>query len=315
MADNLDINNIHEHLAKKNFIVFAGTGVISGTGIPSTWKELLITLSRQANVNINVDNICKNEYPDVAQKIFDELAKNGEEKRYYEIIKELISAKDSAWDEKPYEILSTTKGVVTTNFDNIFETSYERLVEANSSLPSSIITNSLPDFEDKDDFNKHKIVYLHGRANENHIIFKKNDYMDYYPSMSAGKSRNPDLCLETYLDYIYRKHTIVFVGFSFDDEYVRGCFKGIHRRLTGRDERCFERKTGYIEIIPRIKHYAFIEEVKPQSNEFKRHKEIEAELEEMRIKVIHFQCKREWMDCFQKIRKIRKPNKLENKGE
>lgn len=311
MSDNLDINTVHKELAKKDFIVFAGTGVISGTGIPPTWKELLKALAKQANVEIDIDKINKNKYPEIAQSIFDELVRKRDEGKYREIIREQVVAKDSAWDAKAYEILLTTKGIVTTNFDNIFEASYEILVETDSRLPVNIEKNSLPDFDDKDDFKRHKIVYLHGRADENHIIFKKNDYMDYYPSMGAEKSRNPDWCLERYLEYIYRKHTIVFVGFSFDDEYVRGCFKSIYQRLTGRDERCFEKKTGYVEIVPRIEHYAFSLEPDPQSGEHEERKKIEKELEEMRIKVIHLQQLRDWMDCFKRIREIRNPNKEE----
>ncbi|MFA5251903.1 MAG: SIR2 family protein [Phycisphaerae bacterium] len=307
MTDSLDINTIHKELAKKNFIVFAGTGVISGTGIPESWGKLLKALAEQAKVDIDIDRISKNEYPEIAQKIFDELVRNGKKEKYHEIIREQVVAKDSPWDAKTFEILLTTKGVVTTNFDNIFETSYETLVETNSHLPAHIEQNSLPDFDDKDDFEKHKIVHLHGRADENHIIFKRNDYLDYYPSVCAGKSLNPDYCLERYLEYIYRKHTVIFIGFSFDDEYVRGCFKSINKRLTGRDKRCCEEKVGYVEIVPQLEHYAFLEELNPQSNEYQRRKEIEAELEEMKIKVIHFQSKRDWMDCFKKIRRIRKP--------
>jgi hypothetical protein len=307
MSDNIDINSVHKELARKDFIVFAGAGVVTGTGVPNSWKRLLKTLSGQASIDIDTDKISEAEYADKAQEIFEVLCRQGKKDRYYETIKEQLTATESSWSEKAFEILLTAKGVVTTNFDNIFEASYTRLAEADRDLPPNISTDSLPDFNYEDDFRRHKIVYLHGRANENYIVFKKDDYSVYYPTVC--NSPNGDDCVEKYLDFVYCKHTIVFVGFSFDDVYVRTHLKHIYEKLVARDQRCSD-KIGYREIVPKIEHYAFLWGADSNNKNYRQRKAIEAELEGMKIRVVYYRERREWMDCFEKIRRAR-PVKLE----
>ena len=52
MADNSDINTVHKELAKEEFIVFAGTGIVAGTGIASSWGKLLEALGEEAGIDI-----------------------------------------------------------------------------------------------------------------------------------------------------------------------------------------------------------------------------------------------------------------------
>ena len=52
------------------------------------------------------------------------------------------------------------------------------------------------------------------------IIFKKDDYDKYYPSVSnlkEGYTRD----LEEYIKYIFKNYTIVFFDFSFNDNYFK----------------------------------------------------------------------------------------------
>jgi hypothetical protein len=196
----------------------------------------------------------------------------------------------------------TTDHVITTNFDDVFGASYRRLAELKKDLPRHPRTSSLPDFDVSDRFRRHRIVYLHGRADEEYIIFKRDDYEHYYPSVA----NNPDgdRCLETYLEHVYNGRTIVFVGFSFDDVYMRQCLRDIHRRLVARDRRSAY-KIGRTEVVPRIRHYAFMPEVGPTAKEQKIGMEVEGQLESMNIGVIRLRLYRDWMDCFERVRETR----------
>lgn len=302
MADNLDINTVHKELAKKDFIVFAGTGILGNTGIPSSWKKLLEALFIESGIVTDIENIPKEKYPDKAEDIYKKLVERKQKTRYIDIIREQVVAKDSAWSEKAFEILLTSKDIVTTNFDKVFEASYNRLAEANRRLPRNPKTESLPDFKLERHSRTHKIVYLHGCADEHYTIFKRSDYETYYPSVT--NNLKGDNCLETYLEYIYSKHTIVFVGFSFDDVYLRNCLKIIKQRLIERDARCYD-KLGRSEVVPNIRHYAFMQKLDRKAKEYNIRKRIENELEDMQIKIIHLEKWRDWMDCFERVRNLR----------
>lgn len=120
MADNLDIKTVHKELANKDFVVFAGTGILGNTGIPNSWKQLIEALIIESGIVTDIENLPKEEYPDKAEDIYKTLVEQGKRQRYFDIIKEQVVAKDSAWCDKAFEILLTSKDIVTTNFDKVF---------------------------------------------------------------------------------------------------------------------------------------------------------------------------------------------------
>ncbi|MGA1980121.1 MAG: SIR2 family protein [Sedimentisphaerales bacterium] len=295
-------------LIKRDFLVFAGTGIVA-EGVPRSWKLLLEKLAAEANYEIDLNNISKKEYPDEAQKIFENLVQIGKKNKYDEIIKNALSLKETSWDQKAYDILDTTKSVVTTNFDGTFEASYQRLAE-NKDLPSiETCTESLPTFTHNIDYEKYKIVYLHGRADEKHIIFKKDDYTTYYPSVSGAK--DGDNCLEAYLGYLFERTTIVFIGFSFEDIYIYKALENIYAQLKNRDLRC-EDKVGYKPIVPNIRHYALMPTINPKDPGCQEQRVLHEKLEQMGIVIVCLKQKRDWQDWFLEIRKL-KP--LSKKGK
>ena len=206
-------------------------------------------------------------------------------------------------------ILLTSRWVVTTNFDNLLEETYEIKGKITGTRRRKLKTQSLPNIELVDCFRRSKkqnVVYLHGHADEEHVVLTRQDYDDYYPSES-GKPEG-ERVLENYLEYIYSNYTIVFVGFSFRDKYVRNHFKRIFRQLVKRDSRCQD-KIGYRDVAPQIKHYALLPKAKCDGEQ----EAVQSEIEEIGINVIHYNEPREWMDCFKKLWDI-KPSARKKSG-
>ncbi|ODS37483.1 MAG: hypothetical protein A7315_13465 [Candidatus Altiarchaeales archaeon WOR_SM1_79] len=308
-----EIMEVAKELAEKDFIVFAGTGVTGDTGIPRSWKRLLEELLKSASINnINIDKVDPKEFPDIAQKIYDSLKRQNREDGYYGIIKKNLTPTMTPYSTQEYDILLTTNWVVTTNFDTTFESALDRKFETNEENKIPRI-DSLPDFKKENLFERESIVYLHGSVDERFIIFKTSDYENYYPSVSE---KNGSKKLEEYLKYIYENYRIVFIGFSFDDQYIRASFENIYEELK-RDDEIASPKPSHPPILDNICHYAFLPEVSSDNNDYSDEEnkkliklrmeaeKLDKDLKSMNIKVIRYNNHIEWMNCFAKTRELK----------
>jgi len=308
MADNLDINNVHRELARlPNFIVFAGTGLVAGTGISDSWKKLMQALAEEVGVGIGGKS--EDEYPDVAEDVYEKLRSEGKGQRYDDIIKEALTPTEIRWSPHAMEVIETTNWIVTTNFDNIIEASiFKRdAIKQRTSNPRII---NLPNLEKVDGFDRETLTYLHGSAHNNYIILRRQQYDNYYPSVSG---KNGPTCIEEYLEFIYRNYPIVFVGFSFRDRYVRACFANIHARMAWQDEDA-SRQVGYQRVLPNIpQHYALIRRLRPEDYskrenydaDCETYKKIQQDLKAININFIWYHNHIEWTQSFEKIRELR----------
>lgn len=293
------IEEIAEKLSQKEFIVFAGSGVARAAGIPM-WRELIEELLRRKPINhVDIENLGEDEYPDIAQEIYN-LFENKDD--YYKIIDDILRPTESSYSAPQLEIVKTTNWIVTTNLDKTFESAFSSKFEIKEEQKNTIIY-SLPDFEPKNLFSEESIVYLHGRVVVEHIVFKRDDYEKYYPSVSSVT--NCSEALEDYLKYIYEKHTIVFIGVSFKDRYMRESLKNIHMKIKKTDD-IASGKIGRIPKLDNICHYAFLQKVLPNNNQIS--KELDKELENIKIQVIRYS---EHIDCTKFLEMIRdlKPHK------
>lgn len=326
-----NVMSIAKELAKKDFIVFAGAGVPHKAGIPD-WRSLLKVLLRTNPLdNFDIDNADPKEFPDIAQEIFNSLKQQNREDEYYKIIKDNINPTEVPYSTEQFEIVTTTNWIVTTNFDTTFESAFKKKfqVERVSKLP---YVETLPEFSMKNLFSRESIVYLHGRANDRFIIFKMDDYEKYYPSVSQKNGAND---VEEYLKYIFKNYTIVFVGFSFNDFYIRTSFKNIYMELKRSDE-IDSAKPSYSPQLDKIQHYAFLKRVNFDndkylienyenfslgSEEYKKareligsmelDKELDKELESINIKVVRYDEPIDWIKCFKRIQELKPGYKME----
>ena len=203
---SLDIKTIHLELAKKDFIVFAGTGTCSGTGVEPEWKKLLEALYEKYNVSgVTLNDVEEYNYPEIAQMIFNEYEKRRKIDEYYEIIERVLKANVAPYSTLQLESVLTTGHIVTTNFERSFEKAFETRLEAQNK-DREISTQTLPNIN-VDILNKDFcLTYLHGRIDIKQIVFTISEYEKFYSSKSN---------LIKFLESVFCQHIIVFIGFRF----------------------------------------------------------------------------------------------------
>lgn len=317
-----DVANFIEHLSQRDFIVFAGAGVVGETRISPSWKQLLEKFKEDEpeSVGENLDEIDESEYPRVAQKIFKRLRLANNEHRYYEVLGDGLRATNAPHSVHEIDIVTTAKHVVTTNFDDTFESALKFVLEEKEKCTR--VVQSLPDLRFDALSKEYSVSYLHGRVNERCVVFREDDYRTFYPSQFGGNGGSD--VLELFLRNVYAERTIVFIGFSFTDKYLLGALQKIRRDMERNDAEGKRQKPSYSPRIECIQHYACLQkfcraaEEKELREKFKDRdaKEIEAimaekerrdeeligVLGEIGIKVLPYKEHRDWMDWFRQIR-------------
>jgi len=247
------IDNFIDDLAKRDFIVFAGAGISTLTGI-CKWKDLLEALNERARVaGVKIADVDTMHYPEIAQMIYNSLEKEGRLSEYYEVIRENMQPSKCSWHSGHKEIIQASSSIVTTNLDGVFEKALMDELQKQKSN-KKVEYQTLSKLNAENVMRPYYITYLHGRYDEKKIILKTCDYTRYYQALNGGKETE----LESVLREIFcRREAIVFVGFSFGDRFVlktfeRG-FREIGEKALNRDEK--------ENISPEeINHYALMED-------------------------------------------------------
>lgn len=189
-------------------IIFFGAGLGNIPGIP-TWDRLLELLCKKVNMRYRS---LKGKYWDKASKI---------EKRYIEknldVYDEIKSLLQPIHTEKYgiHNILlkGEFSAFITTNYDNIFS-------EINKDLSERLNEQYYPDFNPSRLIGN-EIIYLHGNIfNSNDIIFTSKQYISAYRNFNNIKSL---------MESAYWYNTIVFIGFSFNDEFFAELYTNIQK--------------------------------------------------------------------------------------
>lgn len=188
-----ELNIFYEEIKDKNYFVFAGTGVNTGTGIPGSSQELLKSLyDIEPLEDVEFGKIEEKEYPNIARRIYGSLCSKQKEEEYYKIIKDNLKADNAPFSTQHTQIWKTCNRVVTTNFDNSFERAFNDLHEEKPEKLEKMYLDSLDSRKLEEKFS---ITYLHGRIDEKAIIFKKEDYEIFYPSVSSKQNGSDILVL------------------------------------------------------------------------------------------------------------------------
>jgi hypothetical protein len=251
------IDEFIEDLTKRDFIVFAGAGISTLTGIHK-WRELLEALNKRTNIaGVEIADVDTIHYPEIAQMIYDSLEKEGRINEYYKVIRESMQPSKCAWHSGHKAIIRASSSIVTTNLDGTFESA---LVDELQSQPRGVAVNKKVKHQtlSKLDFERITrpcyITYLHGRYDEEKIILKTSDYVKYYGALSGGKKTK----LERVLRKIFcQREAIVFAGFSFGDRFVLQTFERGFREIGGKVINQQETENLHQE---EINHYAFMED-------------------------------------------------------
>ncbi len=204
-------------------------------------------------------------------------------------------------------ILASGGKIVTTNFDDTFESAFETL-NRRGVVQSGFKVQTLSKLEYKKVSEENHITYLHGKCDEDEIIFKTADYLKHYPSLDSGQESS----LEKLLSFLYVECnlTVVFVGFSFEDRFIMRTLERIYR----------ETEIDRPNIFDNITHYALLEN-KISKNEDPYRTEVaellrEMELTQQNLEVININVLRyehkmhkEITELFTNINQIREKQK------
>ncbi len=245
---------IVEDLANSDFLVFAGTGISKPTEV-DTWPQLmdrfnavLFEITSQELAGIEVNTVEGLVYPEVAQMFYVKFNDLGMPEKYTEIIKEAVIPKATTDTGTQLDLIAESKDncIITTNYDATFENAYKRLTEYEQ-LNENMSFQTLGSLVQ--DIGSCRITYLHGRYDSDEIILKTSDYEKYYSEYTECKE------LYDFLKYIYKSHTIVFVGFSFADRYLLRAIRNINDEI-------IERSGSSIAAIKPVKHFALLPALK-----------------------------------------------------
>lgn len=321
----VDEEQLIQDLSQKDFIVFAGAGIVGTTGVRPSWKRLLERFEEEEPNAIDADlnQIREDGYPEIAQKIFNTLRKReGNDERYHEILKEGLHAKDAEYSSQELDIVDTAGRVITTNFNDSFECALNRVLEGHDG--SIRVVQSLPNLVIRSLAEKYSVSYLHGRIDEKCVVFKEDDYKTFYPSL-FGENDGCDN-LEKFLRCAYEEYTLVFVGFSFTDRCFLKAPQEIHKTLERNDATAKGMMPGYRPVLGRICHYACLRKFDEESERNsliksgcsleeaarivdgrrKWNAELDMVLDSVRIKVMRYKEHIEWTQWFARIRDIRR---------
>jgi hypothetical protein len=214
---------------KDKMVSFVGAGTSKPLEI-SDWNNLMDDLYNEAR-NRGFEGSFKNnpkEWPQLAQEIYEYLEIKGNIDLYFSIIAKKMSPKNNTTTLTLIKMVLAIDLHLTTNFDNSIENAYRFLDYMSTRYKKSEFRKDyqiycLPDFPlIQITKSLGLICYLHGRDNKKIYILKKDDYETFYPSVS--NSQDSVDCLENFLKECYKRSSIIFIGFSFRDYYVKEFF-------------------------------------------------------------------------------------------
>ena len=201
---NAHIKNIKQANEEDRLAIFVGAGVSKSSdtdyiSLP-LWADLISELKSGLSITEELD------YLKLAQLYyleFGELIYNQTLKKYF--------PEDITPSSLHSEILKINpRVIITTNWDCIIESA----IEKEGYLYDTICT-------DKDlvkSTSQNKFIKIHGDFKNHNIVFKEDDYLNY--------SRNFPL-IENYIKSIFSTHTVLFLGYSYNDINLKHITKWI----------------------------------------------------------------------------------------
>lgn len=200
------IINIISANKNQRLALFVGAGISKCVEseiirLPS-WGEIIEDLKKDLDISKDNDS----DYLKIAQLYYLEFG----EYTYYEKIKSYFSEnlEPSIIHKLLFEL--NPHYIITTNWDNLLETT----IKENSKIYDTVCSDKdlVKSLLDK------KVIKMHGDFSHHNIIFKEDDYLNY--------SYNFPL-IENYIKSILSTHTILFLGYSYNDNDLKHIVKWI----------------------------------------------------------------------------------------
>ncbi len=218
--ESLEILN--DKYLNDQLVMFVGSGVSKNSEFP-TWDELTCRICQELDMGIKKSSgFSFEEHTTYAQLMY-----NKDKESYIKILKEIFGVKrDSSKLHKKIIDLGLSD-VITTNYDDLLETS-----DSYNSRSYGVISSDIEMIEQN---SKRKLVKMHGSISDfEGIVLKENDYLEFETSRKA---------IHNYLLNRAFSKTILFVGYSLSDYNVKQILHSInsHSQVIG-----LEKRTHYL---------------------------------------------------------------------
>jgi NAD-dependent SIR2 family protein deacetylase len=207
--------NLFKLIREEKVIIFAGAGMSIYAGYPSGKKlsEIFyseLTTSEREHISPNLN------LPDITEELF--RFRNNNKNELIRTINKVFSAEPSK-DPKIHSLLASIphfKTIITTNYDNLLETSYGNKAQKIYS------EHHLPLIDNK----KTQIFKIHGDLLEpDSIILTRSDYNNFFKTESQNNS------LWTIIKERFITNNILFVGYNLEDPNISVLFENISDNL------------------------------------------------------------------------------------
>lgn len=252
---------LKKDLENNKIVSFVGAGASVPLGIPS-WKKLLSKIYEQAKKQEYKGDFQEDseKWIEFAEELYDFLEKKDKVSVYENTLINNLKNSTNTSSLSLVKMVLAINRHVTTNFDTSIENAYKFLNYYSYFLNENYLTRY--------QYTKHylgnlstsnlienSISYLHGNIEDKKFIFRKKEYELFYPSISG----DPDGIdwVEKFIEELFRQWNILFVGFSFNDRYIRELLFKIKEKLE-KEFTLFNNKYPHSDLRLTKKHYLLI---------------------------------------------------------
>ncbi|MGN8493133.1 SIR2 family protein [Helicobacter pylori] len=195
------IDNIRKAHNENYLSIFAGAGISAESKLPK-WGDLINELQKclYGDTKIYGDTKKNEDYLVLAEKFYNQFG----ESFYYQTLKSLIPNNAKPNDLHLGIVKLNIKNLITTNWDNLFEQAINEEGRFFNIIKSDKDIGSSTGFA--------KFIKMHGSLDENNIVFKEQDYLEY--------SKHFPL-IENYIKGVFSTDTVILLGYSLSDQNVK----------------------------------------------------------------------------------------------
>ncbi|MUU57234.1 SIR2 family protein [Helicobacter pylori] len=189
------IDNIRKAHNENYLSIFAGAGISAESKLPK-WGDLINELQKC----LYGDTKKNEDYLVLAEKFYNQFG----ESFYYQTLKSLIPDSAKKNDLHLEIVKLNIKNLITTNWDNLFEQAINEEGRFFNIIKSDKDIGSSTGFA--------KFIKMHGSLDENNIVFKEQDYLEYSKYFPL---------IENYIKGVFSTDTVILLGYSLSDQNVK----------------------------------------------------------------------------------------------
>ncbi|WRB49425.1 SIR2 family protein [Helicobacter pylori] len=189
------IDNIRKAHNENYLSIFAGAGISAESKLPK-WCDLINELQKC----LYGDTKKNEDYLVLAEKFYNQFG----ESFYYQTLRSLIPNSAKRNDLHLEIVKLNIKNLITTNWDNLFEQAINEEGRFFNIIKSDKDIGGSTGFA--------KFIKMHGSLDENNIVFKEQDYLEY---------SNIFPLIENYIKGVFSTDVVILLGYSLSDQNVK----------------------------------------------------------------------------------------------